>query len=641
MGKFAPQHCLHSAWMAIFISALAASISGCGSAKTPATMPQTNTQPPRVMEDLGRGVVAVNQGNGNVYVGWRFLGTDPEEMAFNLYRAYGSDKPVKVNKAPITATTDYVDSGVTFDQKVSYFVRPVLKGRELAASRPFTLRAKAPVQQYIEIPLQTPDRYSPNDCSVGDLDGDGEYEIVVHMTGVGRDSASGGLTSNPVFQAYKLDGTLMWTINLGMNIREGAHYTQFMVYDFDSDGRAEMICKTADGGVDGVGNPIGDPNADWADAAGRMNTGPEYLTVFDGKTGKALATANYEPPRGDVCSWGDCYGNREGRFLACVAYLDGVRPSVVMCHGYYSRAALAAWNWRDGKLTHLWTFDSDDGTPGNQAYRGQGFHNLSVGDVDQDGKDEIVYGACTIDDNGKGLYSTGLNHGDSMHMTDLDPSRPGLEVWECHEPSGRYSGGSLTDARTGEVIWGIPAQGDTGRAMAADIDPRHPGCEVWTVATGGVYDVNGIGITGRIPSVNFAVWWDGDLLRELLDRNSVRKWDYMNSREIPIMTADGCMSINGTKANPCVSADILGDWREEVIFRTVDGYGLRIYTTTIPSEHRIYTLMDDPQYRLAIAWQNVAYNQPPHPGFFLGYGMKPAPKPNIITTTEFNKAKSK
>jgi rhamnogalacturonan endolyase len=377
---------------------------------------------------------------------------------------------------------------------------------------------------------------------------------------------------------------------------------------------------------------IGDPNKDWADGAGRILSGPEYLTIFDGLTGRALTTANYEPPRGDVCSWGDCFGNRCDRFLACVAYLDGERPSLVMCHGYYERATLAAWNWRDGKLTHIWTFDSADGTPGNDKYRGQGNHNLSVADVDQDGKDEIVYGACSIDDNGKGLYSTGIGHGDAIHVSDMDPSRPGLEVWQCHEPRGRYSGGSFRDAKTGEILWGVPADHDTGRAMAADIDPRHPGYELWTVSTDGIYDVNGYGITGKVPSVNFAVWWDGDLLRELLDRNSVRKWDWINSKEDVIFTAEGCNSISGSKATPCLSADLFGDWREEIIFPDIYGDVLRIYTTTIPTKHRIYTLMHDPQYRLAIAWQNVAYNQPPHPGFFLGDGMKPAPRPNITTT---------
>ncbi|HMP06014.1 MAG TPA: hypothetical protein PJ982_06670, partial [Lacipirellulaceae bacterium] len=188
--------------------------------------------------------------------------------------------------------------------------------------------------------------------------------------------------------------TLLWRINLGRNIREGAHYTQFMVYDLDGDGRAEVTCKTADGTVDGRGRVIGDPEADYVDARGRILQGPEFLTVFDGRTGAALDTVDYIPPRGDVAAWGDRNGNRADRFLACIAYLDGQRPSLVMCRGYYTRSVLAAWNFRDGRLSHLWTFDSDDGTPGNDAYRGQGNHGISVADVDGDGRDEIIYGSA-------------------------------------------------------------------------------------------------------------------------------------------------------------------------------------------------------------------------------------------------------
>ncbi|HSV27071.1 MAG TPA: rhamnogalacturonan lyase [Sedimentisphaerales bacterium] len=600
-----------------------------------------------MMENLGRGVIAINRGDGSVYIGWRLLGTDPEEIAFNLYRKTGDGRPVRLNASPITETTDFVDSGAQLDQPNAYFVRPVLNRREYAPSKPYVLAANSPAVQYIEIPLQTPEGYFPNDASVGDLDGDGEYEIVIHMAGRGRDSAQTGLTDEVVLDAYKLDGTHMWRISLGRNIRAGAHYTQFMVYDLDGDGRAEVVCKTADGTMDGPGNIIGNPDADYTDmdptsrSYGRIITGPEYLTVFDGLTGAALATTDYLPPRGNVSDWGDSHGNRLGRYLACIAYLDGVRPSVVMCRGYYERATLAAWNWRDGQLTHLWTFDSDDGTPGNEKYRGQGNHNLTVGDVDGDGRDEIIYGACAIDDDGTGLYSTGLGHGDAIHMSDMDPSRPGLEVWQPHEPPGPASAGEFRDARTGEMIWGIPANRDIGRGLAADIDPRHHGYELWTSGTQGIYDVNGIGITGAVPSMNFAIWWDDDLLRELLDRNSIRKWDWERGVEVPIFYADGCTSINGTKATPSLSADILGDWREEVIFPTLDGQALRIFTTTIPSRHRIYTLMHDPQYRLAIAWQNVAYNQPPHPGFFLGHGMEKPPRPNIVTSLEQLKSRQR
>lgn len=615
--------------------------------------------PRRLMENLGRGVVAVNEGGGRVWIGWRLLGTEPSTLAFNVYRATDGAMPVKLNRGPLTGPTDFVDANADLTRSNTYTVRPVRDGREGKSGAGFTLPANAPVRDYLSIPLRTPEGYTPNDASVGDLDGDGEYEIVLHQVGVGRDNAFAGMTTPPILQAYKLDGTFLWQINLGKNIREGAHYTQFMVYDLDGDGKAEVVCKTADGTIDGTGKVIGDPNANWVEPAGsvasrdrtgsRMNArghriaslegrimkGPEYLTVFDGATGRALATTDYIPPRGDVSAWGDAYANRSERYLACVAYLDGVRPSVVMCRGYYTRAVLAAWNWRDGKLTHVWTFDSDDGTPGNAAYRGQGDHQLAVADVDGDGRDEIVYGACVIDDNGKGLYSTGRGHGDAMHVSDLDPQRPGLEVFMVHERPSATSGADFRDARTGELLWGLPSQKDAGRGMTADIDPRYPGSECWSNPSDGLYTCKGVKISDKKPrSCNFAVWWDGDLLRELLNRNVITKWNWRDGTETTLLKAEECRSNNGTKATPALCADILGDWREEVVWRTADNKELRIYTTTIPTRYRFYTLMHDPVYRLSVAWQNVAYNQPTHTGFFLGDGMAPAPQPAIKTSLD-------
>jgi rhamnogalacturonan endolyase len=406
-----------------------------------------------------------------------------------------------------------------------------------------------------------------------------------------------------------------------------------MVYDLDGDGKAEVVCKTADGTVDGAGRVIGDAAADWRNPRGYILEGPEFLTVFEGMTGRALATTNYIPPRGVVSDWGDDYGNRVDRFLACVAYLDGVRPSVVMCRGYYTRTVLAAWNWRDGKLSPVWTFDSDDGTPGNRAYRGQGDHSVTVGDVDGDGKDEIVCGACCIDDNGKGLYSTGWGHGDALHLSDIDPDRPGLEVFNIHERPRHPNGAEFRDARTGALLWGKPSP-DVGRGVAMDLDPRSRGYEMWASGPGlqGLWNVKGTTISEAKPrSCNFGVWWDGDLLRELLNSNRISKWDWNDGSETTLLAAAGCVSNNSSKSNPCLCADILGDWREEVIWRTSDNKELRIYTTTVPTEHRLYTLMHDPQYRLSVAWQNVGYNQPCQPGFYLGDGMKAAPRPAITT----------
>jgi rhamnogalacturonan endolyase len=595
---------------------------------------------PRYMENLGRGVVAISQGivrnDGMVYVGWRMLGTDPNDIAFNVYRSTDDGAPVKLNDQPITQSTNYVDISADLNLSNSYFVCPLLDDVEQEPSTAYTLPANAPEEQYISIDLRTPPGYRPNDASVGDLDGDGEYEIVLHQTGASCDNAYDGFTDEPILQAYKLDGTFLWEINLGINIREGAHYTQFMVYDLDIDGRAEVACKTADGAVDGLGNVIGNARTDYRNSSGRILDGSEFLTIFDGLTGAELVTTDYIPQRGRVTDWGDAYGNRCDRFLACIAYLDGERPSLVMCRGYYhgrssykGRTVLAAWDFRDGSLTNRWTFTAiEDGV--NSEYTGQGNHNLAVGDVDGDGRDEIIYGACAIDDDGTGLYSTRLGHGDAMHLSDIDPERPGLEVFQIHEGDNN-PGGAFRDALTGEILWRT-ANHDTGRGLAADIDPTHLGYECWG-APGGLRTCKGEIICDDTPSsVNFACWWDDDLLREILDSNRIYKWDWKRHVDSTILYALFCTSNNGSKSTPVLCADILGDWREEVIWRTTDNQQLRIYTTTIPSSRRFYTFMHDPIYRLSVAWQNVAYNQPTQTGFYMGDGMSAQPIPNIITT---------
>ena len=643
----------------------------------------------RWMEKLDRGVVAVHQPDGKVFVSWRVLGTGPDGVAFNVYRTtppreservdagpYGAriEEPGtrKINETPITGGSWFLDTRPNLMRTTTYTVRAVVDGRELDADGSFTLPANSEPLPYHSVRLQTPAGYIPNDASVGDLDGDGQYEIIIHQAGVGRDNSHPGMTDAPIFQAYKLDGTLLWTINLGKNIREGAHYTQFLVYDFDGDGRAEFVCKTADGTVDGVGKVIGDPNALWvtpenpnapvpapgqrrpegSSRAGFILKGPEYLTVFDGLTGAALATEKYVPGRHPETDnptpeqmkeiWGDGHGNRLDRYLAGVAYLDGERPSIVMCRGYYTRAVLAAWDWRDGKLTQRWVFDSDS-SPENRQYRGQGNHQLSVADVDGDGRDEIVYGACVIDDDGKGLYSTGWGHGDALHVTDHVPDNPGLEVFSIQERFGP-EGMNMRDAKTGRPIFTIPSVkaaesgGDRGegpgRGVAFNIDPRYPGSESWAAGAGmdGIYNAKGEKIVEKRPrgvSCNFAVWWDGDLLRELLDQNMITKWNWETESIDTLLIAHACQSGNGTKATPALSVDLWGDWREEVIWRTRDNQELRIYTTTIPTKHRITTLMHDPQYRLSIAWQNVAYNQPPHPSFYLDEAAPLPKRPNI------------
>ncbi|MEJ5995696.1 rhamnogalacturonan lyase [Pedobacter sp. Du54] len=586
----------------------------------------------RQMEKLDRGLIAMRQGTDTVYVGWRLLGTETDDIAFNLYRKTGTQNPVKLNKQPITESTNFVDTKVDFNFSQAYFVKAVHKGIEEMASKVYVLAANVVSKQYLEIPLNTPLGYTPNDMSVGDLDGDGEYELILHQAGRGRDNSSNGFTDPPIFQAYKIDGTFLWQIDLGKNIREGAHYTQFMVYDLDGDGIAEFACKTADGTVDGKGKVIGDSTKNWVNRNGRILDGPEFFTIFNGKTGEALATTPYVPARGDIGAWGgiggngknDFTGNRVDRFNACIAYLDGIHPSIIMCRGYYGRTVLAAWDWRDEKLTSRWVFDTKDG---KNPYSGMGNHGLTVADVDGDGKDEIVYGAMVVDDNGKGLYTTGLRHGDALHVSDLDPERPGMEVFGVHEieEGTKGPGVAVYDAKTGKILFEGSEDEDVGRGVADNIDNTRVGAQMWWSGSNGLYDIKGNRIGDQPRSTNFLIYWDGDLSRELLDGNHIDK--YNGGR---LFTANGYLSNNGTKSTPALSADLFGDWREEVIFRSYDGKSLRIYTTTIPTQHRTYTLMHDPQYRLSIAWQNIGYNQPPHTGFYFGNGMKKAPKPNIV-----------
>lgn len=569
-------------------------------------------------ERLDRGAVAVAAPEG-AFVSWRSLPEDPPGLGFDVLR-----DGKKVNDGPLTGATCFLDRG---------------KGRRYEVrARGKTERALRSDKPYLSIPLRSLKGYTANDGSVGDLDGDGRLELVVHRVGRSHDNSQKGETDPPILEAYGLDGRFLWRIDLGKNVREGAHYTQFMVYDLDGDGRAEVACKTADGTVDGRGKAIGDPKADHRNADGYVLKGPEFLTVFDGRTGAARDTVPYLPPRAASLNpttedlnrvWGDGYGNRVDRFLGGVAYLDGARPSLVFTRGYYTRFAAAAWDFRDGKLRHRWTFDSDEGHP---EYRGQGDHSLSVADVDGDGKDEIVYGACAIDDDGKGLYSTSLGHGDALHVSDLDPTRPGLEVFNIHEHSRTKTGVTFRDARTGEVLWKKTSP-DVGRGVALDIDPRYPGSECWSSMTetdDGLWSAKGEIVSHKKPkSCNFGVLWDGDGLYEILDKNLVTKWDWRTETEKNLLTAEGCDSNNGTKSTPTLCADILGDWREEIVWRTLDGKELRIYTTPIPTPHRLTTLLADRQYREAVAWQNVGYNQPPHPSFWVSGVLRAREKPTL------------
>lgn len=607
------------------------------------------------MESLNRGLVAVRASQDSVMLSWRYLSSDPLDQSFDICR-----DGKKVASVPARHSTTYVDYNPSTDA-ARYEVRPSkggLKGE-------WTLPANAPTG-YVEIDIQAPQpevgdeggmgqriaqgarrddaaprrdgrfrlSYSASDASVADLDGDGQMEIVLKWDpNNSKDNSHSGFTSPVFIDAYKLDGTRLWRINLGRNIRAGAHYTQFMVYDLDGDGCAEVVMKTADGTIDGAGQMIGDGNADWrqgsqsqqgmtpgrdAGKVGYIADGPEFLTVFNGKTGAAIHTVDYVPARGDINDWGDNYANRSERYLACVAYLDGEHPSVVMCRGYYTRMTLAAFDFDGKQLRQRWLFDSNKE---GRKYHGQGNHNLRVGDVDGDGRDEIIYGSCAIDDDGHGLYSTRMGHGDAMHLTGFFPNDDRLYLWDCHE--NKRDGAELHDAATGKIVCQFFSNIDVGRCMATDIDPTNPGLEMWSAANG-IANVKGEVIADRVRglSTNMAVWWDGDLLRELLDRETISKYDWASHEVRPLMRMEGCQFNNGTKSNPCLQGDILGDWREEVLVRTRDNQHLRLYVSTLPTEYRFHTFLEEPVYRLSLVCQNVSYNQPTQPGFFFGEDLK-------------------
>lgn len=612
----------------------------------------------RQMEYLNRGLVAVKVSSG-VFLSWRLLANEDKTTGFNIYR-----NGVKINSTPVTASTNYTDvSGVLTS---SYVIKSVLNDVETdegcTAVLPWTtgyktLQLSRPARGRTEpnktgstgktadrsYPQGQPYGYSPNDCSVGDVDGDGEYEIFVKWDpSNSQDNSYYGITGNVYIDCYKLDGTKLWRVDLGKNIRAGAHYTQFLVYDFDGDGSSELICKTAPGTIDGNGkyvimnndNPLSDYRSldttqiTGSRMLGTVLNGPEYLTLFDGKTGAELNTVSYVPLRGTLSDWGDTYGNRSDRFLASVAYLDGVTPSAVFARGYYKRATLCAWDVRDKKLVQRWLYDSG---ATNVGIYGQGNHNLSVADVDSDGKDEIIYGSSAIDDNGTVLYRTGLGHGDAMHVSDMNPDIPGLEVWAVHEETTAAYGEELHSAANGTILWGTYTGTDNGRGMAGDIDSRYRGSEMWSF--GSTKDCKGNVISSNKPSVNFRIYWDGDVQDELLDGTVISKWT--GNGTSTLLSASGVSSCNSTKKTPCLSADILGDWREElVLWETSDSSKIRIYTTTTTASNRMYTLMHDPVYRLGITWQNTAYNQPPHLGFYIGDGFENIPWPEMYTYKE-------
>lgn len=589
-------------------------------------------------EKLSKALVGIPTGKG-MYFSWRLTLDDAPKAEFDLYRSSNGGAAIKLNKEPICKTSDFLDETVNFSADNLWMLK--LNNKEVATWR----RAKnEPLSAYLSIPLLRPEGgeiagehyfYTANDCSVGDLDGDGEYEIILKWSpSNSKRPPQRGFTGNTYLDAYRMDGTRLWRIDLGPNVRSGAATTNFLVFDFDGDGRAEVCCKAGDGTIDGTGHPIGNPQADWrtwdteSPTYGKIVEGPEYLTVFEGLTGRELDSQEYIPARYPLNGWGGIGGNcgndntggRSDRFTAAVAFLDGHTPSPVMVRGWYGRTVVAAWTFTEGALKSLWTFDS--AVPGLESYSGMANHSVTVADFDGDGCDEVCVGAMTVDHTGKGLFTTGLRHGDALHAGRFIPSRAGMQVFGVHENEGeneivrRTPAVAMFDGATGEIIWQDGLGADAGRGVAADIDPRYAGAECWCNVGGLRRGDTGEIISPRKPnSCNFTIYWDADSLAELLDHVSISKWNWETEETDLLFKAEGVVSNNGTKGNACLSGDILGDWREEVIWASEDQTELRIYTTTIPATDRRPTLMNDRQYRLAIAWQNVAYNQPPHTSF--------------------------
>ena len=630
-----------------------------------------STTEKRVMEKLDRGTVAVKT-NGGVYLSWRLLGTESlTNQAFDIYR--DSEKIYTTGEHDATC---YTDSKGTADNK--YTVVP--KGEAIDKTEAVDVWTtnttyKGRSVAYKDIAFKVPDggktpkdeeyTYTANDMSVGDLDGDGEYEYIVKWDpSNSKDNSVKGYTGNVYLDAYELDGTLLWRIDLGVNIRAGAHYTQYMVYDFDGDGKSEVILKTAPGSKDGEGNYVskagknitkGDDKKDYRNSSGLLmgkDGGPEYLTVFNGETGAAMQTVDFDPPRSILTSseWGDSYANRSERYLAAVAYLDGVHPSVVMTRGYYTYVYAAAYTWDGTDLKEQWlstntpteanggtgcTVKYADGTSKNNTNKtlyAQGAHSVSVADVDNDGYDEIIFGSAVLDHDGTVLTYDGRGHGDAEHVSDFDNDGK-QEIFMAHE-AGKHNDDIIPYAvdikRYNGDIMLQAAQGDIGRGIMDNVDDEYALSSgnlslFWSVAADGIYNQAGEKV-GNIPNTNgsnmenFAVYWDGDLGRELLDGNKLVKYSIKSGTEriyydSKNSTLPGSIN-NSTKSNACLTADLFGDWREEIVLRYGDG--VRIYFSTIPTDYRLTTLMHDSQYRCAIAWQNVGYNQSPHTSYYIG-----------------------
>lgn len=636
-------------------------------------------------EKLSRGFAGIASRNG-YHLSWRMLPSDNSGASFDIYRETDGGKAVKVNSKAIRITSDFVDTSADLSRDNRWILKSA--GKELAS---WSLKG-GKAAPYIEIPVNKPeardifrvtqrafgtsdsynpgdasDRYSfsAGDCSVGDLDGDGELEIILkwNPSNLAQPEKT-GVTGNTILDAYKIDGTQLWRIDLGHNVRSTFASVPFIVYDLDGDGCAELVCKTADGSVDGLGKVLGNPRADWrsmdeaSETFGRAVVGPEFITVFDGKSGKAIDSKKFNPIRFPLESWGgiggsDEYGIKSEYLTAGVAYLDGKTPSAFFVRGGQARTVVATWKFDGRELISNWTFDSSKSGLG--AYSGNGGTSVAVADFDGDGADEICVGAMIVGNDGNGLCTTKLRGGAALHAGALDPSRKGIQIFGIHDNSGvigaflENPAMAMYDGKTGEVIWSKGIGETIGRGVAADIDPRSPGAEVWvgsvdpeirpgrwgmmamsspklpeySGALKGLYSASGEKLSDEAPyACNFTIYWDSDPQAELLDGTSISKWNWKREGTEELFKAEGVKAINGTKAVPCFSGDILGDWREEVVFITNDESSLRIYITDIEAVNRTTTLLCDRQYRLSLVWQNAGHNQPPHTSFDMAGKLK-------------------
>ena len=645
----------------------------------------------RQMEKLDRGLIAIKT-DGGVYLSWRLFdsednifGSADKNVSFNVYR---DGKKI----SEVAAKTNYVDSTVG----TNYSVAPVINGVEGEKCNPVTVYNNS----YFDIPLSKPDdetiydpsgnelatySFFPADCSTGDVDGDGEYEIIVKWTSSERDVGSPG---DPAYSgtvhlaAYKLDGTKLWKndIELGKNVYSSAHTVQFLVYDFDGDGKSEVMCQTSLGSKDGQGKyvsnaaqndeeikAITDEENSTADyrGYGRITEGKEFLTVFNGETGVAMDTINLPTTRGSEngVDYGDDFGNRSNRFVSDIAYLDGEKPYAIYLRGYYfgrngkQRTSIAGISWDGTALSPTYRFDTQKGQEGyyDGAYQyvGNGNHNCTVADVDNDGKDEFITGALCMevnDDNEfRPKWCTYLQHGDALHIGNYDPTHTGFEFFTVHEDSGTNSlsgnditldfGMSVIDAETGNIMFHEGASDDTGRGVMANVGAGGY-YQIWSAknsarqSNGGTDFTTATSLTGRnTPSMNFRIFWDGDLYDNLLNGANITDWNGRNMSNIFSAGNYDCVSINGTKANPSLQADLFGDWREEVVYPTSDGTALRVFSTTDTTDYKIKTLMQDPVYRSGVAAEQTAYNQPPHVGFYMGKEVFETRKITSITIT--------